>query len=169
MKTLETQLNVLGVRVDAIDMAAAVRFFDSAIEAHRRTYVCVTGVHGVMESQHDDELRAIHNSAGMVTPDGMPLVWIGRLLGAKGMDRVYGPDLLLAMCAHSEVRGYKHFFFGGADGVAQRLAQRLQERFPRLHVAGCYTPPFRPLTAEEETDLAGSRPSARRGRILAGP
>src|SRR5690554_3635600 len=151
--TEPSSLNVLGVRVDAIDMSAALRFFDEAIGANDRTYVCVTGVHGVMESQRDPHLRAIHNRAGLVTPDGMPLVWLGKLQGASRMDRVYGPDLLLEVCARSVEQGYRHFFFGGAEGVAEQLAQRLQGRFPGLQVVGHYTPPFRQLTQEEEADL----------------
>ncbi len=151
--TEPSSLNVLGVRVDAIDMSAALRFFDEAIGANARTYVCVTGVHGVMESQRDPHLRAIHNRAGLVTPDGMPLVWLGKLQGASRMDRVYGPDLLLEVCARSVEQGYRHFFFGGAEGVAEQLAQRLQGRFPGLQVVGHYTPPFRQLTQEEEADL----------------
>src|SRR5690606_24356583 len=130
-------VNVLGVRVSAINMPAALEFFDDAIASDVRTYVCITGVHGVVESQSDPELKAIHNQAGLVTPDGMPLVWVGKLYGHRHMDRVYGPDLMLAVCEHSVAKGYRHFFYGGQQGVAEELAQRLTERFPGLQVAGC--------------------------------
>ena len=65
-----------------------------------------------MESWWDETLRRIHNRAGLVTPDGMPLVWLSRLNGFRHVDRVYGPDLMLALCERSATRGYRHFFYG---------------------------------------------------------
>lgn len=145
--------NVLGVGVSAIDMALALDTIERWIASGEQHHVCVTGVHGVMESQHDETLRRIHNTAGMVTPDGMPLVWLSRLNGRQRVDRVYGPDLMLAVCDVSVARGYRHYFYGGGEGVPELLAERLGQRFPGLHVAGTYSPPFRPLTKEEDDDL----------------
>jgi len=118
-----------------------------------RQYVCVTGVHGVMESQRDPELRRIHNAAGLVTPDGMPLVWLARRAGFRHVDRVYGPDLLLACCQISVTRGYRHFFYGGNPGVAERLSDRLVRRFPGLRVVGTHSPPYRPAGAAEREEV----------------
>lgn len=146
-------VDVLGVRVSAIDMAQALQAIDGWIASRTPHYVCVTGVHGVMESQRDEELRRIHNSAGLVTPDGMPLVWLSRLMGFSQVERVYGPDLMLAVCKLSVERGYRHFFYGGAPGVAEKLRVRLKARFPGLKVAGTYSPPFRPLTPEEDREI----------------
>jgi len=144
------RVNVLGVGVSAIDVERAVSAIGEWIDTRTPRYVCVSGVHGVMESQRDAALLAIHNRAGLVTPDGMPLVWLGRLAGHREMTRVYGPDLLLACCKKSEERGWRHFFYGGGEGVAPLLAQRLCGRFPAMQVAGTYTPPFRALTDDEE-------------------
>jgi N-acetylglucosaminyldiphosphoundecaprenol N-acetyl-beta-D-mannosaminyltransferase len=141
------RVNVLGVGVSAIDVNGAVSVIGEWISRRAPNYVCVSGVHGVMESQEDDGLRAIHNGAGLVTPDGMPLVWLGRLASHRHMTRVYGPDLLLACCTESERRNWRHFFYGGAPGVADLLAERLRARFPTLEIAGTYAPPFRALTA----------------------
>ncbi len=118
-----------------------------------KQYVCVSGIHGVMESQRDEGLRAIHNSAGMVVPDGMPLVWLSRLHGFSEVERVYGPDLLLACCHRSLETGYRHFFYGGGPGVPEQLIDRLTARFPGLLVAGAFSPPFRALTSEEDLAL----------------
>ena len=97
----------------------------------------------------DLSLRQIHNQAGLVTPDGMPLVWFGRLRGFSPLFRVYGPDLLLAACLNVPVsQGWSRYFYGGGPGVADKLAERLSARYPRLKVAGCSTPPFRALTSE---------------------
>ncbi|HUP19951.1 MAG TPA: WecB/TagA/CpsF family glycosyltransferase [Gemmatimonadota bacterium] len=145
--------NVLGVGVSAVDMADALRAIEGWVEARTPRYVCVTGVHGVMESQRDPELRRIHNAAGLVTPDGMPLVWLSRLAGHRHVRRVYGPDLMLAVCARSVERGWRHFLYGGAEGVPELLAERLGERFPGLEIVGVCSPPFRPLTPEEDTEI----------------
>jgi N-acetylglucosaminyldiphosphoundecaprenol N-acetyl-beta-D-mannosaminyltransferase len=117
----------------------------------KSNYVTITGVHGVVESQFDEDLRRIHNEAGMVTPDGMPMVWLGRNRGFEYMDRVYGPDLMLAVCERSQINGSRHFFYGGDNGVPELLRDRLIERYPGLQIVGTYSPPFRPLVDEEQT------------------
>ena len=98
-------------------------------------------------------LRDVHNAADMVTPDGMPLVWLGRLFGHRHVTRVYGPDLLLELCAATAIPGLRHFFYGGGEGVAEILTSRLRERFPALVVAGTCTPPYRPLSAAERATI----------------
>jgi N-acetylglucosaminyldiphosphoundecaprenol N-acetyl-beta-D-mannosaminyltransferase len=143
-------VNVLGVGISAINMEIALETIQGWVEQQVASYVCVTGVHGVMECQRDEALRQIHNRAGMVTPDGMPLVWLSRLYGFDHVRRVYGPDLMLALCRMPAARSYRHFFYGGAEGVAEQLAASLQELFPGLVVAGTYSPPYRPLTPEED-------------------
>jgi len=147
------RVNVLGIGVSAITMADALAWIDHWIARRANQYICVTGVHGVMESQLDPTLRVIHNRAGLVTPDGMPLVWISRLRGHRGVERVYGPDLMLACCESSVAKGYRHFFYGGATGVPERLSERLQKRFHGLQIAGQWSPPFRELTTLEEAEL----------------
>jgi N-acetylglucosaminyldiphosphoundecaprenol N-acetyl-beta-D-mannosaminyltransferase len=147
------RIDVLGVHVSAINPAMAVDEIARWIATGEAHYVCVTGVHGVMECQSDPELLAIHNRSGLTTPDGMPMVWAGRRAGADWMDRVYGPDLMLAVLEVAEARGWSSFFYGGKDGVPERLVGRLRERFPSLRVAGTYSPPFRALTDEEDAEL----------------
>jgi N-acetylglucosaminyldiphosphoundecaprenol N-acetyl-beta-D-mannosaminyltransferase len=131
-------------------MAQALTAIDGWIARRESHYVCVTNIHGIVESQRDPDLRRIHNAAGLVTPDGMPLVWISRLRGFTHVQRVYGPDLMLMLCQRSVEQGYRHFFYGGGERVPERLAANLQRRFPGLRVAGVYSPPYRPLTDEED-------------------
>jgi N-acetylglucosaminyldiphosphoundecaprenol N-acetyl-beta-D-mannosaminyltransferase len=145
---------VLDVHVSAVDLAGAVRRIGRWIEEDRRQYVCVTGVHGVMESQHDPALLRIHNDSGLTTPDGMPMVWAGRWAGVRSMQRVYGPDLMLAVCERAAERGWSSYFYGGRERVAEKLAARLAERFPGLRVVGVESPPFRPLTEREDGEVA---------------
>lgn len=153
MMTMPARVNILGVGISAINMEMAVAIFDAWIARRERQYVCVTGVHGVIESQRDPDLRAILCASGLTTPDGMPLVWLNKLLGLRYVGRVYGPDLMLAICARSVEKGYRHFLYGGDAGVADALAARLRERFPGVQIVGAYTPPFRPLTPEEDGEI----------------
>jgi len=147
------RVNILGVGVSAINLDMAIKSIDDWIQKQESHYICVRDVHGVMESQRDREIRHIHNHAGLVTPDGMPLVWLCRLKGHAHVERVYGPDLMLALCEHSLHQGYRHYFYGGVDGVPELLAQRLRQRFPGLQIVGTISPPFRPLTEEEDIEI----------------
>lgn len=147
------RVNVLGVGISVLNLDSAVQVLADALEHGRRGYVTITGVHGVMESQADAGLRDIHNRSLLSTPDGMPMVWLGRLAGHRQMDRVYGPELMERIFAWSEKSGRTHYFFGGADGVAPELKARLEKRFPGAKVVGTFTPPFRPLNAEELESL----------------
>jgi N-acetylglucosaminyldiphosphoundecaprenol N-acetyl-beta-D-mannosaminyltransferase len=147
------RVNVLGAGISVINLPTALTAIAVAVRARRKGYICVTGVHGVMEAQEDATLRRILNQAFLCTPDGMPMVWMGWLRGHREMSRVYGPDLMLEVCAWSGKSGCRHFFFGGAPGVAEQLREKLQATFPDLQVVGCYTPPFRPLNVEEVKQL----------------
>jgi len=145
--------NVLGVGVSALNLDSALAAVAQALERKTKGYICVTGVHGVSEAQTSPDVRRILNRAFLNTPDGMPMVWMGRLQGLKDMRRVYGPDLMLRVCEYTQKRGFTHFLYGGAPGVAQDLKLRLEQRFPGLRIVGCHTPPFRPSTEPEEEEL----------------
>jgi len=149
-------VNVLGIGISALNLDLAVARVAQALEQKTRGYVCVTGVHGVSEAQRDPDLRTILNRAFLNTPDGMPMVWMGRLQGFGHMGRVYGPDLMLRVCELSCARGYTHFLYGGAPGVAEELRARLQRQFPALKIVGVAAPPFRSLTPGEEQALSQS-------------
>lgn len=143
------RVNILGVGISALTMPQAVVQIADWITDQTRRYVSVCTVHTVMECQRDEAMRRAVNGAGLATPDGMPLVWLSRWWGRGQVTRVYGPDLMLALCQCSVERGYRHYFYGGASGVPDLLAESLQQRFPGLQVAGGYSPPFRPLSEQE--------------------
>jgi N-acetylglucosaminyldiphosphoundecaprenol N-acetyl-beta-D-mannosaminyltransferase len=147
------RVEILGVGVSTVDMPTACAEIAGWVAGKERRYVCVTGVHGIMECQKDEELRLIHNASGMTIPDGMPTVWAGKYAGAKGMDRVYGPEMMLEICERSVAAGWSSFFYGGAPGTAELLERELQRRFPGLRSAGTHTPPFRSLTPEEDEEV----------------
>ncbi len=147
------RVNILGVGVSAMDMPQAVNLVTTAVSEGRKGYVCVTGVHGIMEAQKDAAFKTILNRSFLTTPDGMPTVWVGRMNSHSQMRRVYGPDFMLDVCSASVEKGYTHFLYGGNDGVAEQLKQELTAKFPGLKIVGTYTPPFRPLNATEDAEL----------------
>ena len=153
--------NILGVGLSLTNMEMTLDTIEEWIRRKEGQYICVTGVHGVMESYRRAEIRHTHNAAGLVVPDGMPLVWLSRLRGYSHVSRVYGPDLMLAMCERSARHGYRNLFYGGGTGVGELLAERLLTRFPGLNTVGTFSPPFRPLTPQED---AGYTAAIRRAR-----
>jgi N-acetylglucosaminyldiphosphoundecaprenol N-acetyl-beta-D-mannosaminyltransferase len=146
-------INILGIHVSAVNMTSVLEVIEGWISSKGRFYVCVTGVYGIVESQRDSKLKMIYNRAGLATPDGMPTVWLGRLHGFEKMQRVYGPDLMLALCDPSLGKGYKHFLYGGGVGGADCLSDSLIKRFPGLQIVGVISPPFRQLTQDEDTEV----------------
>jgi N-acetylglucosaminyldiphosphoundecaprenol N-acetyl-beta-D-mannosaminyltransferase len=145
--------NVLGVGISAVNLDSATALINRWITNREHQYVCITGVHGVMESQSNKTLKHIHNQAGMVTPDGMPMVWLNKLAGNHDVTRVYGPDLMLKVCREGLERGLRHYFYGGGEGVATLLAATLQSRLPGLNVVGTCCPPFRKMTEAEDAKV----------------
>ena len=149
----ESSVNVLGVRVHALNIPGILDEIDRFLRAGHKGYITVTGVHGIMESRKSTLVKQSHNGSFLTVPDGMPLVWLGKLKGYKNTDRCYGPDLLLAVLDHSKDKGYKHFFYGGSTGVADTLKVRMEEQFSGVQIVGTYTPPFRSLNQDEENEF----------------
>jgi N-acetylglucosaminyldiphosphoundecaprenol N-acetyl-beta-D-mannosaminyltransferase len=156
-------VDILGVTVDAQTLDGAVETIATWIDRREPSYVCITGVHGLVESQDDAEVRRIHNEAGMVTTDGMPLVWLSRLHTPPGtpVERVYGPDLMLRAFSRSEATGWRHFLYGASPATLELLRANLRARFPRATVVGALSPPFRPLDDAEDRAVAAEIASAR--------
>ncbi len=143
--------DVLGVPLALTDYEGALDWVDAAIRAHSREYVCVAATHTVVACGEDEELRAAVLGSSFTVPDGQPLVWALRALGHRLEDRVYGPELMARACERAARTGARFFLYGGRDDDALALLERrLRERFPGLQVAGTHSPPFRPLTAQEE-------------------
>ncbi len=147
------QVNVLGVGVHPVDLEEAVLIVEAKIRKGEKGYVCLAGVHGIMEAQSDPALRTIFAEATLVAPDGMPTVWIGRAQGFRQMRRVFGPDLMIDIFGREEFRDCVHFLCGGEPGVAESLRDALLRRFPWAKIEGTYSPPFREMTAQEEKEL----------------
>jgi N-acetylglucosaminyldiphosphoundecaprenol N-acetyl-beta-D-mannosaminyltransferase len=159
------RVNILGVGVSAINIGEALAAIDGWIENRDQQYVCVCPVHSIMECRRSEEVRRVFNKAGMVTPDGMPVVWVSRWSGHPNVRRVYGPDLMLAVLGRKR---HRHFFYGGGPGIAERLAESMQRRFPGLEIAGYFEPPFAPLDELCTLDAAGSINAARADIVWVG-
>lgn len=143
-------MTVLGVPISIIDPVLAAATVVKWVTEDRPNFVCVRATHGVMCAHDDPAMMQIHRQAGMVTPDGMPLVWIAHLRGLSRMKRVAGTDLVDAVCHATRDGRIGHFFYGGKDGIARRLVKVLKGRYSGLRVCGTYCPPFRKLTADED-------------------
>jgi N-acetylglucosaminyldiphosphoundecaprenol N-acetyl-beta-D-mannosaminyltransferase len=150
----EPRFDVLGVRISAVSMQTTVETVRRWINDRASTYVCVTGVHGVMESRTDPALTRIHNHSGLTVADGTPLLWCGRWLGlGEVMSRVRGPDLMLNVCELAAREQWPIFLFGAGPGVADQLSARLRATYPGLIVAGTFSPPFRAMSDIEDEEL----------------
>ena len=156
---LPRKISVIGVGISATSYAEAAAVCRKLIDkarsgaSKRASYICVTSAHGIISARFDPEFRAILNRADMATPDGMPLVWALRSFGVCGQQRVYGPELMLALLAQAASMGHRVFLYGGRADCLAALEQRLKHKYPGLQIAGAYSPPFRPLTPEEDRDL----------------
>ena len=159
---------VLGMRVDVTSYEECAEAVLELAEAGTGGLVCVATAHMAMETFDDAELRRIVNSAERVTPDGMSLVWALRKLGAVGVSRVYGPDLLPEICARAAQRGIRVGLYGGAEDVVLRLRTRLLERFPRLEIPFAWSPPFRELEPEEDARATAAIEDAGVGVLFVG-
>lgn len=143
---------VLGIRINAVQIPDVIAQIERWIFDHDAChFIAVTGMHGVTEAQHDPEFKNVLNSADLVVPDGMPLVWLGRRHGHRLQRRVYGPELMRSFCRVTGSK-YRHFLYGGMPGVPNLLGKVLQEQYS-INVAGVYSPPFRKLLKEEEQEI----------------
>lgn len=145
--------NVLGVRIAAVQISSLIRQMKEWIRLREMGNILIfANVHVIIEAQHDERFKNILNKS-VSLPDGKPLSWVGRARGYALPRRVYGPDLLIEFCRASARQGFRHFFYGAAPGIPQRLAAELQRRFPGTVVVGCYSPPFRELTCDEDAKV----------------
>jgi N-acetylglucosaminyldiphosphoundecaprenol N-acetyl-beta-D-mannosaminyltransferase len=149
---------IRGTDVAAVDLSRASDLVGQLAMNARGAYVTVTGAHGIVESVHNAQVREAHRWASMVVPDGMPLVWLGRLLGFNSIGRVYGPDLMSSIFSRKEFRQLSHFFYGSTPDVIEKLTTVLTSRFGEFNLAGSYSPPIRgPGFAEDESVLSSIR------------
>jgi N-acetylglucosaminyldiphosphoundecaprenol N-acetyl-beta-D-mannosaminyltransferase len=146
-------VNVLGVQIEPLAMESAVARVEQVLRENQKGYVCMIGVHGVMEAQRNPGVAAAYAGCLIAVPDGMPTVWVGRSQGHEEMQRVAGPDLMLEIFRRPEFASYTHFLYGGKEGIAEELRISFKRRFPWARIVGTYTPPYRDLSRREEEEV----------------
>lgn len=155
--------NLLGVKISTLSFNATINLITESIAREDRLALSPAPVYTVMQGYEHEQVRAALN-ANIATPDGMPVVWALRLMGHR-VERVYGPDIMQAVCARSIHEGWRHFFYGGAPDVVEKLIEVLKSRYPNLLVAGFESPPFRELTRVED-DAIVNRINESRAQIV---
>lgn len=145
--------SILGMKVSSTSYGQASSVIGAWAKHGASKYVCIATVNNVMEAYDSPEFQRVMNEADLVTPDGMPLVWALRLLGHKNATRVYGPDLTPIVLQMAADAGIPVGFYGGAPEVLKRLLEVIAQRFPKLQVAYSFSPPFRPMTSQEDEQV----------------
>ena len=153
LKSLVPTCDVMGVHLAAINMPWLIEFTKKYIKDLSGEYICVSNVHTTVMSYDDKEYCAVQNGGIMAIPDGGPLSSVGRKRGFSDMERTTGPDYMKEILEISVKEGYRHFFYGSTEETLNKLEKILEERYPNVHVAGMYSPPFRPLTQEEDEGI----------------
>jgi len=146
-------ISLLGVKVSQVNPALAVRKICEWVKRNEKTYVCVAPVATLVDARRDPKYLAVINQAGMVTPDGMPVVWLAQSKGCKDIERTYGPDLMLELCNQGQAIGLRHFFYGSTADTLQKLQQKLLEAYPKILIAGSYAPPFNAKVCQEDKEI----------------
>ncbi len=147
------RVRVVSLDADVCDHQSAVERVAALAERGAGSYVCFGTVHMIMESHDSPDFGAKVNAADMIVPDGMPLVWMQRLQGRKNATRVRANDLMIMLCEYAEKHGLRVGFYGGKQEVIDGIIERAAKDFPELKIAYAYSPPFRPLTDEEDVEI----------------
>jgi N-acetylglucosaminyldiphosphoundecaprenol N-acetyl-beta-D-mannosaminyltransferase len=142
---------IIGSQVAAINYSLATIKILEWVYQNESRYVCLANVHMLMEAHDSPAFKEVINSADLVTSDGIPLVWMMRLKGIKGQQRVYGPTLMLHLLRAASIENISVGFYGGDDKVGEALVVRMKACYPDLHINYSYSPPFRELDSEEDS------------------
>ena len=153
LKCLVPTCNIMGVELAAINMPWLIEFTKKYIKELSGEYICVSNVHTTVMSYEDKEYCAVQNGGIMAIPDGGPLSSVGRKRGFSDMQRTTGPDYMKEILKISGEEGYRHYFYGSTEKTLNKLSKTIEKRYPNVQVAGMYSPPFRPLTKEEDEDV----------------
>ena len=153
LKNLIPTCNIMGVNLAAIDMPWLIEFTKKHIKNLSGEYICVSNVHTTVMSYDDQGYCAVQNGGIMAIPDGGPLSSVGRKRGFSNMKRTTGPDYMKEILKISAEEGFRHYFYGSTERTLNKLSKILEKRYPNVQVVGMYSPPFRPLTREEDEEV----------------
>jgi N-acetylglucosaminyldiphosphoundecaprenol N-acetyl-beta-D-mannosaminyltransferase len=142
-----------GTWIDQQSEPGQIEQINEFIESNRPHYVTYSNVHVVVTARKDAALREAVNSADIASPDSKPMEFVARIKGLKDFRRCAGPDMMLALLAESERKGYKNYFYGSTQETLDLLRTRMAEKYPKLNIVKMYSPPFRSLSDEEDRAL----------------
>lgn len=151
-KSLIPTCNIMGVNIAAVDMGWLVGYLSAHINDLSGDYICVSNVHTTVTAFEDREYLKIQNGGIMAIPDGGPLSSVGQRRGFENMKRTTGPSLMGEIFKISAENCYRHYFYGSTDETLKKLYASLTETYPGIQIAGMYSPPFRPMTEEEDRE-----------------
>lgn len=152
-KSLIPTCNIMGVNIAAINMDWLLKYIDENLDDIRGDYICVSNVHTTVTSYEDASYCAVQNGGLMAIPDGGPLSKVGRRRGFKDMERTTGPSLMGEIFERSAKKGYRHYFYGSDEVTLKRMERKLKAKYPGLNIVGMFSPPYRPLTEEEDNEV----------------
>ncbi len=161
---LET-ISLLGVKVSRVNLQSACRQILQWVSERNSTYVCIAPVSTLVDANRDPNYAKVINAAGMVTPDGMPVVWLAKIKGCSHISRTYGPDLMRLVCKEGQDKGLRHFFYGSSAETLVQLQTCLRDMYPKIEIAGVYAPGFYPQ-AQQESDQVLSLINESRADVL---
>ena len=153
-------VNILGVDIAAINMDWLLSFTEDNIKILSGDYICVSNVHTTVTAFEDEAYRSVQNGGIMAIPDGGPLSSVGRKRGAREMSRTTGPSYMGEVLKISAKHGWKHYFYGSTQETLDKLKIALKSSYPELQIVGMYSPPFRPLSSEEDQEIVDTIKSA---------
>ena len=160
--------SILGTKINVTDMEKTVRHIEEHLEELKGHYICVSNVHTTVTAYRDPQYRAVQNGAVMNIPDGKPLSIVQHMGGEKEAGRVPGPDLMPEIFSLSEKKGYRHYFYGSTQKTLDALRKKLSAHYPDMNIVGMYSPPFRPMTEEEDREAVERINAARPDFIWVG-
>ncbi len=145
--------NILGTRIDLLDYEQTMQRMEKTVAEQKKATIGFVNVYTIMQARRNKRIREAIENLTLSVPDGMPLVWLSKWTDTPLRSRVYGPDLFAHFCNRSQRGGQKHFFYGSSEEVLQTMQNNLKSKFPEMQIAGSFSPPFRPLTGGEESEI----------------
>jgi N-acetylglucosaminyldiphosphoundecaprenol N-acetyl-beta-D-mannosaminyltransferase len=147
------RISILGVNISDVNLDSACKMVEVWIKNRQKNYVCVAPVATLVDCRRQPSYREVVNAAGMVTPDGMPVVWLAKAKGYSNVERTYGPDLMRVICLRP---GLRHYFFGGSNETIRLLEESLKKEVPNINIVGMHSPPFRIEATIEDNSVLNS-------------
>jgi N-acetylglucosaminyldiphosphoundecaprenol N-acetyl-beta-D-mannosaminyltransferase len=152
-KNFNSKVRVLSLFPNVTSLDGIIEKVEDIIKSRKGGYICFSTVHMVMEAYDNPEFAEKVNNADYIVTDGMPIVWMQKLQGAKEASRIRANDLMIELCRYAEKKGFSVGFYGSKSPVLESILRRTEKNFPNLKIVYAFSPPFRNLSAEEDEEI----------------